>query len=637
MQEQLLKAIPDNSPLSGAQIHKDGVHFGYTAKSDHIPVLVLYKKGSLIPEREIPFPENPWMDGFYSMKLKIRSSEYEYNIREGNILYTDPYASSLVNLAETDEHNIPDSAADKKAMNPHSLRGALESSFFNWKEDKLPELRYADALMYHLHVRQFTAGANSGVRKKGTFAGLKEKLPYLKKLGVNQLCLMPVYEYDELVTDEDQPSAFLKGRELKNEAEKKKSAPTVQSTAREMRKDCWGYRGGAYFALKKSYSWGNSPENEFKDLVRACHLDKMEVILNFFFPDSCSFAMIFDCLTFWSRMYHVDGFHVMARPQVCEELVRMPLFRHRKLICSWFDQGLKEQNAKNYKCALAELNDGFMYDARGALRSEASMLGGFAFHLRNNDKNCAQINYITNHDGFTLNDLVSYEQKRNQDNGENNLDGSDYNMSWNCGIEGPTKKKSINELRIRQEKNALAMLLLSQGTPMLRAGDEHCNSQQGNNNPFCLDNEISWLDWNKNARAKEVQSFTEKMIAFRKNHPMLHQGRSLYCADMLSNGYPDISYHGSQAWYGNTDGAHRHLGIMLCGEYASEKGFLYIACNFDWEEREFALPVLPPEMKWVKTIDTSLKESFLKKDETVTVETPLVAAAPRSILVLEGC
>jgi glycogen operon protein len=244
---------------------------------------------------------------------------------------------------------------------------------------------------------------------------------------------------------------------------------------------------------------------------------------------------------------------------------------------------------------------------------------------------------MTNHDGFTLLDLVSYDQKHNLDNGEQNRDGTDYNVSWNCGEEGPTKKRKIAELRMRQRKNAYAMLLFAQGTPMLLAGDESGNSQSGNNNPYCHDSELSWTDWSAARKNKELTEFVQNAIAYRKSHRVLHQSSELKLSDYRSVGFPDLSFHGERAWYGDFEPMNRHLGCLYAGSYAGEEGFVYIGYNFSREEQKFALPILPKGQSWVKVMDTSLKESFLGDRAEVQPENArFFTAKARSVVILEG-
>lgn len=219
------------------------------------------------------------------------------------------------------------------------------------------------------------------------------------------------------------------------------------------------------------------------------------------------------------------------------------------------------------------------------------------------------INYITCQDGFTLNDLVSYNYKHNEANGEGNNDGCSYNYSWNCGIEGPSRKQWIRQMRERQMRAAFAMLLFSQGVPMIYGGDEIGNSQEGNNNAYCQDNPIGWIDWRGLRKNASMLAFVKKTVALRKAHPVLHMNESMKEADYLGKGFPDLSFHGERAWFCNMENTSRMIGMMLCGEYARQADgtgddFLYVGFNFHWETRSMALPNLPEGMEWKKVMDT---------------------------------
>ncbi|MFR6334367.1 MAG: hypothetical protein ACLUOI_40045 [Eisenbergiella sp.] len=229
--------------------------------------------------------------------------------------------------------------------------------------------------------------------------------------------------------------------------------------------------------------------------------------------------------------------------------------------------------------------------------------------LEEKSKQTGVINYITNYSGFTLADLVSFDRKHNEANGEENRDGETYNVSWNCGAEGKTRKKSILELRLKQMKNAMLLLLTAQGTPMIVSGDEFGFSHGGNNNPYCQDNAVSWLNWKLMETNREFFSFVKEAVAFRKKHPVLHRPDELTMMDYIACGYPDLSLHGEEAWKLNADGLSRQAGLMYCGCYAkvdkkNNDNFIYIAYNMHWEEHDFALPALPPDLKWAKVLDT---------------------------------
>lgn len=587
----------------GAALEKDGIQFVCRSETGIPPVLLLYRRGCQKPEREIPFQEPPEPGCVFSVKVKVSPSVYEYNYKIGSQIFTDPYARKIAGKRNFGE--IPESV--------HSVRGSFSTRIYDWEGDERPRISYQDAVMYQLHVRGFTKQKNSGVRHKGTFLGLQEKLPYLKELGVNQLRLMPAYEFNELIP----------------------KMPAGVAGETEYRLNYWGYGAGFYFSPKAAYSSSAYPEEEFKNLVKTCHRQKMELLMEFSFPDEIRIDTMIQCLEYWAREYHVDGFCVMTRQPVLEELAKLPLFQDLKLIGSWLPEQIKSRGAGNREKTLAEANDGFMNDCRRILKGDGQCLKEFSFRLKHNPAGCQEINYMTSHDGFTLADLVSYDQKYNLENGEQNRDGTDSNFSWNCGAEGPTKKKDVLSLRMRQRKNAYGIMLFSQGTPMLLAGDEFGNSQNGNNNPYCHDSTLTWTDWGKARQNRELTEFVKKAIAFRRQHPVLHQKAEPSCIDTMSCGYPDLSFHGERAWYGDYDYGNRHIGCLYCGRYAGEEGFLYIAYNFHWLEQSFALPLLPPDMEWRIVMDTNLPESFPETPIHVGREKS-IEVSPRSIMILEG-
>ena len=601
----------ESSCLPGIRTEKDGIVFSCESLEGR-PQLLLYNSGESTPVCEIPFPEPCGPGGLYRMKVKLpRRKEYEYNYRCGDRIVTDPYAPRICGR---------ETFGEKPSEAAHSLRGVVTERKYDWQDDRLPQIPYEDGIMYQIHVRGFTMQKNSGVRHKGTFRGVMEKLPYLKELGVNQLRLMPCYDFDEIMP-----------------------GPPVGTSVSRMPEqnlekiNYWGYGSGFYFAPKSSYASapGHAVE-ELKDLVRACHQEQIEVIMEFCFDDHADFAMIARCLTYWAAEYHMDGFAVIARDSVISELGRLPLFADRKLIATWFGQDALEHRSNQEARMLAESNDGFKNDCRRILKGDEDCLKLFSSRFRSNPADHAVINYMTNHDGFTLMDLVSYDRKHNEANGEQGRDGTDYNYSWNCGTEGPVKKKNILRLRMQQMKNAFAMMLLSQGTPMLLAGDEFGNSQLGNNNPWCHDSELTWTDWGKKQAGRELTAFVSRLIAFRKSHRILHMPWEPRCSDVRSCGYPDLSFHGSKAWYGAFEPMNRHLGCMYDQEYADGEGFLYLAFNFHWEPHAFALPLLPRQMSWHQIMDTSKKESFIAADEQIIYEKEKsFEVPPRTVVILE--
>ena len=314
------------------------------------------------------------------------------------------------------------------------------------------------------------------------------------------------------------------------------------------------------------------------------------------------------------------------------------LSRVKLFAASW--EGVHQGSCRH----LAEYNDGFMTDMRRFLKGDEGQLSQAAFRIRSNPERAAMINYMANNNGFTMMDMVSYNEKHNEDNGENGRDGTDRNLSWNCGAEGPSRKKQVVRLRRRQLCNAFLMLLLSQGTPLILGGDEFGRTKKGNNNSYCQDNEISWLNWNLLKTNRSLWEFVKTAIAFRKKHPVFHMEKEPVLMDYKSQGVPDLSFHGLKAWCPEFDAPCRELGVFYCGPYGrkadgSSDEYFYVAFNMHWEPREFGLPHLPKGLKWHLAADTAREpgEVFLPEGK----ETPLKdqkkwMAEGRSIVVFMG-
>ena len=344
-----------------------------------------------------------------------------------------------------------------------------------------------------------------------------------------------------------------------------------------------------------------------KSLVRQMHLAGIEVILEMPFTEGTTFSLILDCLRYWVMQYHVDGF--IVNPYICnpDELAKDPVLAKSKI--------LKKE-------------DGFQNVMRRFLKGDEGMIRDVICQLKNQDTQL--YNYIASHNGFTLCDVVSYDGKHNEANGENNLDGPDYNYSWNCGAEGNSRKKVVNELRKNQIFNAFFLLLFAQGMPCILSGDEFMNTQKGNNNAYCQDNLISWLDWNQLSRQEELYTFVCRLIALRK--ACMKQIAKKSEDTMGRSGIPQISYHGEDAWQMPAGRASRQLGVFY-HEESTEKDF-YIAYNMHWLSHSFALPSLPKGMEWVCIAGT--KEGVLDEKEAVPVKDKKVQLEERTIKVFVG-
>lgn len=582
----------------GVRMEADGIRFTVTAPVGSQVSLLLYEKESKKLAAELPFSEHS--GSLYSIKLLgLDWSAYLYNYKIQDQVQTDLFAHGITKSAESEE-----------------TFGELHLEEFDWGKSKKPRIPYEQGIMYHLHVRNYTMHEKSGVAHRGTFLGLQEKIPYLKKLGVNQMILMPVYEFEEKEKAKEEPG--------------KKGTPVKKVSDRY---NYWGYKQGFYLAPKKNYAATENPVLELKNMVKAFHQHQMEVILEFYFSEETVLRDQIQILRYWMEEYQIDGFRIMGDTDLTRHLAGDPLFGDCKIL-SYYCGDLRESALQISQ--MAEMNDGFLNDMRRCLKGDEGMLEALAFRTRRNPSGYGIINYITGHDGFTLQDLVSYDQKHNEENGEQNRDGCQNNYSWNCGVEGDTRKRDITALRMKLKKNAMMMLLLSQGTPMILAGDEFGNSQNGNNNPYCLDNEVSWVDWGAYKRNQKFVSFVRSLIAFRKSEALLHRETEYSFADRKACGYPDLSYHSQKAWYGDFNYAKRQIGMLYCGNYVGEDHFLYVLYNLHPQSQELALPKLPEKMKWFRKIDTSLKDSVCVERKEIDKKEKMIEIPERTVVLLIG-
>ena len=404
----------------------------------------------------------------------------------------------------------------------------------------------------------------------------------------------------------------------------------------------WGYDEGCYYAPKRSYCATKEPENEVRDFVKALHRAGIECIMEMYFPAETNPLIALRALQFWKLFSHVDGFHLMGDGVPVSAILRDGVLSDTKIMLIGFDENMVKERKGN-KCA-AEYNSGFLQDMRRFLKSDEDMIPGVSWRVKRNHDKYAVINYMSFQDGFTLNDMVTYNYRHNEANGEENQDGCSYNFSWNCGFEGPSRKQNIRQIRERQIRNAFLMMLLSQGTPMIYGGDEIGNSQSGNNNAYCQDNAIGWIDWKGLKKNEKLLDFVKKAIAFRKEHPILHMEKELRGVDYKAKGFPDVSLHGERAWYCSAENTSRLLAVLYCGAYAekedgTEDDFLYVIYNFHWENREAALPNLPDGKTWEKVIDTSdiSENGFLTENEENRGYKKKIEIGPRTIAVLRAC
>ena len=583
----------------GVTVQEDGVSFSVAAKKGKACCLLLYHAGEKEPCARYPMRQSE--GAVYTVKVTdIQSGAYAYEYLMDEEVVTDPYT---------------------KAFTKENKSQVLITEY-DWEDDRYPAYAYKDVIAYSLHVRGFTQDSYSKVAHRGTFEGVIEKLPYLKDLGINQIQCMPVY-------------SFLEGKRKPN---------------------YWGYGPSYLYTVKSAYaSHGEmSAESEFKTLVKELHRAGIECIPELYFTGKELPGEIVSVLRYWVEEYHVDGFHLLGFPNLLLA-AEDPFLKRTKLFAENWNEVMDRRPKKGYitpgdgpvsvaEKNLAEYNMQFMEDMRRFLKGDEGMLQAFEFRNRRNPAEYAVVNYMANTNGFTLMDAVSYDRKHNEKNGEENRDGSDYNYSWNCGAEGPTRKKKIVELRKQLIKNAYLLLFLSQGVPLLMAGDEFGNSQDGNNNAYCQDNAVSWLNWKLLETHKDQVEFVKRLIAFRKSHKMFHMDREPRIMDYKSCGRPDVSYHGENAWKPEFENFRRQFGILYWGAYAkkpdgTDDANFYVLYNMHWEPHMFGLPHLPKGAKWhviCSTADPDVEDLPSDGTEEVLKNQMMLAVPPRGIMILES-
>lgn len=599
----------------GAEIESDGIRFSFVSKEADCGILLFDRVTGKKLDR-IPFSPEDRIGNVYCKTID------------------DLDASRITYQFYIDDKTIPDWRARVfpgrvvygKEREWSDLKAGFLTQGFDWEGDRRPRIPYHQALVYCLHVRGFTRHSSSKVKNRGTFAGIQEKIPYLKEIGVTTLELQPAYEFTEIPSREELLVEFPCG------------AGPMDGDSETLRKlNYWGYKEGYYYTPKAAYAASEDPTVEFKELVRALHKNGMELVMQMYFPSGVNRCELLDILRFWLLEYHVDGFHLMGDDIPADLLAADDILADTKLWYYHFNTDhIYPRDGWPEYLNVAEYNDAWCCDMRRFLKGDEGMIGSALYHMRHIPWKSGCIHYLSNYSGFTLADMVSYDYKHNEANGEENRDGTDYNLSWNCGEEGTTKRKKVRELRIKQIKNAMSLIILSQSTPLIFMGDEFGNSQKGNNNPYCQDNVTAWLDWNVRKKNGEIFEFWKQLVSFRREHPILHPERELRLMDDMACGYPDLSYHGQNAWRPQTDVHFRHIGVLLCGKYAraetGDDAFVYLALNMHWESHELALPRLPKGQEWKSYISTEnvggLAKETAESEEELTRRIP-----PRCVVV----
>jgi isoamylase len=662
--------------INGATAIPGGVNFTIHSNQATSCELLLFHRTEDEPYAIIKFPENYRIGHVYSMivfRLDIEEFEYCYRLdgpyepKKGIIFnkgkyLLDPYAKAVT--GQSVWGRIKPSGTAYKAR--------VVRDDFDWGNLGQPLIPMEDLIIYELHVRGYTMLDGSIKTKPGTYAALTEKLPYLKKLGINAVELMPIFEFDEM-----QDHRQYEGHDLI---------------------DYWGYNTVSFFAPNTGYSAEieyNHEGDELKRLIKTFNENGIEVILDVVFNHTAegnengpffSFKgfdnniyymltpngqyynysgcgntlncnhpivqqMILECLRYWVTYYRVDGFRFdlasilgrnedgspMNKPPLIQSLAFDPILGQVKLIAeAWDAGGLYQVGSFPSWNRFSEWNGKYRDDLRSFLKGDEGYAGAAVARITGSEdlydpnirgKN-ASVNFLTCHDGFTLYDLYSYNIKHNEANGWNNTDGESNNRSWNCGVEGYTEDKEVLRLRYRLIRNAFAVLMLSRGTPMFLAGDEFCNTQFGNNNPYCQDNIISWLDWSLLEKNQIMFEFFRYMIAFRKKHIIVRKN-----TQTCSMNFPSVSRHGVYPWNADYKWNSHVIGVMFAGkaEDGIEDDVVYIAINAYWETQTVYLPQLPENNCWVVMVDT-YEESGIVNEKVV--EGQEIVMQSRSVMVL---
>lgn len=589
-------------------------------KEDHCSVVLMNREKEIVQKIEVP--EHYCMGSLRSIAvwdIKTDDLLYIYEINGKQVL--DPYAYRIVGREIWNDENRTQS----------NVYGAFLRSNFVWGEDRAPEIDRTQMLLYKLHVRGFTMDVGHGAGN-GTFRGLAAKIPYLKQLGVTTLELMPAYEFEERIFPEEKTLPDY----IQWETQEQDVIEPNQEEELRPKVNFWGYTKGNYFAVKSSYaSEAANASQEYKMLIRKLHRNGMECVMEFYFPEEINQNLILEVLRFWVMEYHVDGFHLIGANLPIMAITQDKRLSRTKIFCNDFgENGPAVRKCRN----LYVYKDEYQYPARKMLNHFGCNLGEFVNQQRKQGSVLGYINYIADNNGFTLADLFMYNERHNEDNGENNCDGNAWNFSNNYGVEGPTAKRFINRQRKQQWRNAVLMLLLAQGVPLLWSGDEFGNSQKGNNNAYCQDNAIGWINWKKEQTNRDQKKFFEAVARFRREHPVLANPMPFQFGDYRGLGCPDLSFHGQNAWVVQPQNGGLSVGMLYCGAYSPDEAHqedVYVAYNFSSSETPLALPKAGKHRCWYLIID-SADEKMPYFEEPLRWDEDSINVAPQSIRVLMG-
>lgn len=599
-----------NYEKPGVHVADGTVIFTFEGEKEDNCAILFYGKNKKLTER-VEVPQEYCMGSVRSVGIEgIAEKQIIYNYEINGEVVTDIYAEKIIGREKWN-----DAEREKENFAVYCGYGLQK---FDWNKDCQPEVPRHGMVMYKLHVRGFSMDAGIRGREKGTFRAVMEKIPYLKSLGITTVEFMPVYEFEEMSLPQKVELPDYLDWESREEDLIQKAQPV-----RSEKVNYWGYAPGNYFAVKASYSSTSDASGEWKELIRALHANGMECVMEMYFEEGMNQNVILDALRFWVREYHVDGFHLLGNGVPITAVAQDALLSRTKIFYAGFDSVLLEDK-RRYPHLFA-YNDEYLYPVRKMMNHMGGNMEEFVCQQRKQHPVQGFVNYIAQNNGFTLLDLFSYQEKHNEANGENNCDGNSWNFSSNCGVEGRTTKRYVCNLRERQLRNAIAALMLGQGVPLLQAGDEHGNSQGGNNNAYCQDNKTGWLNWKKAEKYVWLTEYTRKMIVFRKQHPVISMESPMRLNDYGRKGVPDLSYHGESAWLSAFCQDRQSVGVMYCGDYAvvqDDAGkehaddFIYVGYNFHNGTSRLALPKLPRKKAWYLVMDTAKgQDAFLAQEE----------------------
>lgn len=586
----------------GTEETSDGMMFTFSVTGDEACAIELYTTSDHRLVESVAVSDQYRIGNVYSVVLLSHNiKRYCYLIAQGDTRFVDPYAAAIV-----DRSRWMDA---RREENAYQVYAGLASGEFPW-QNPAPKIAPSDMVMYKLHMRGFTMNHRLQAGQKGNYKGLMERLDYLKSLGITSIEMQPIYDFEDITLEQRQV--------IGPKGEKK--AVTLPNG----KTNYWGYGHAFYMAPKASYFGGKDVVYHCKEMIDAIHGAGMEIIMEMSFSVRVSEDYMMNCLWHWVKEYRIDGFHLLGcnvpikRIAQSQRLARTKIF-HDNIP----NEILAMENGRKH---IFLYDDSFMYVARQIQNHMQGSLVQFTNYLRRQNSRYGFVNYMANTNGFTLWDSYAYGEKHNDANGEENRDGNNINYSFNYGVEGETKNRQINQTRMLQMRNGLCATFLSQAIPLLRAGDEYANSQEGNNNPYCQDNAIGWTQFAKTKGREKLMEFTKKLIAFRKAHPVLHSEDAMRMTDYKHIGAPDLSYHGYEPWLMGIGEEMKAIGILYMGAYENKGADnVYVIFNYHYDEACIALPNTSENRKWSLVMNTATEETFdfepkrLEEQKTISI------------------